>query len=354
MALTAQKIQGFSKDFNAPVRDFISSREVGVFGTPSLSLDDLLDTSDDLINKTRNNVIESLSGVKDFMDDITRQAKDQFDKIIDLAQLTESKISEIIDDVFSGFPQSIINAVKSVGSVCRNNAIGNGMSSGGNLINNPNCAGFGIGNANCPPGATQGLLGNIGTEISRGLKRGLDAIRKGVQVIASLLGMGYNANLCNVLTSVLDATGIGDKSIISVAVASVLGKEGLRGNVNALVDVAKSNVGNLAKMVPGLVKTTAGNMKLGNTVNLTNIKHAGASILGSFSAVDKNWNVGKTGLISTAGVAMNTGLKMLTDNQRKTSTFSSASLNSASLSRDEQFYAANTSTRTQTLDSLLA
>lgn len=346
MALKAVRVESFNRDFGAPVQDFLSSRSVSdVFNVEEfklgLSNPDLV-AGVDKLKEFRSNAIETLSSSKDFLEDITRNAKEQFNKIVDLGSLAQDKINDIINDVFSGFPKSIIDSVKSVGATCRNNALSAGLSAGNSFAGNPNCGSLGVGNANCPPGATQGLLGSIGSDVARALKRGMDAVKKAVQAVATLLGMGYNANLCNVLSSVMAATGIEDKSILSIAAASVLNKEGLRGSVNAAVDLAKGGLVGLGKLAPAGIKLTATNMTMGvGTLVASNKKAVSSAVRDSFDLIDTNWNKTTSGTTTHAGMKYNSTMNTLVENDRRTATFDTSSLTALStapaLTHDAKF-----------------
>lgn len=343
MAIKASRMESFSRDFNAPVLDFKTARDVkDVFNIADSAKDTALTALADaksIASQIQSNAMDLLGESKEFLSDLTREAKGQFDKIVDLANVSEKAMKGLIDDVFSGFPKSVIDAVKSVGTLCRNNAIGAGMGAGRKFMSNPSCGNFSAGAANCPPSSTKGLLGSIGSDVNRALKRGLDAIGKAVTAVASLLGMGYSANLCNVLTSVMGSTGIGDVGILGVAAASVLNQSGLKGSVNAVLDIAKSSIGNLAALAPSAIKNTAKNLALGTVLNSKNIKQASDGILTSFGLVDKNWAGDIAGKVNVGGLGLNPDFKKVTDFTRKTSTFDLGSLSTATLSRDEQIYA---------------
>lgn len=335
MAIAAKRMETFSRDFTTGIADLTEIRDVSaLFNIEDFKLDlsnTALTDGVDKLKEFRSNALDTLSTSKDFLEDVTRNAKEQFNKLVDLASLAPAKINEIIDDVFSGFPKGIINAVKSVGTTCRNNALSAGLSAGSSFAGNPNCGSLGVGNANCPPGATQGLLGSIGSDVARALKRGMDAVKKAVQAVATLLGMGYNANLCNVLSSVMEATGIQDKSILSIAAASVLNKEGLRGSVNAAIDLAKSNLGGLGKLAPQGIKLMATNMTMGTALTATTKKSAAAAVRASFDEVDPNWKTTETGTTTHAGMKYNSTMNSLVDIDRKTGTFDTTSISELGL-----------------------
>lgn len=354
MAISATRFEGFSRDFNIPIKDFNTIRDVGIFNTPDGGLKGLLESAEDLASQARSNLIDGLQLDKvssliedakgvgkeltESVSDVARMAKGAFDNIVDLGNASQSMINGIVDDVFGGFPKEVTNVIKSVGSVCRNNALGSGIGLGSSFALKPNCTSLAVGNASCPPGATQGLLGTIGSDIASAIGRGLSALKKAVQALGSLLSLGYSANLCNVLTSVLNLTGIGDKGVIGVAVAAVLNKEGLKGNIGAALDVAKSSVGNIAALAPLAIANTAQNMVIGAALNLDNIKHVSTSVTSAFESIDPSWNTNLLGEISTAKTGIvNATMAKLTDFQRLTSTFDIGSINAVNNSDTNAF-----------------
>lgn len=347
MAL-AKRFEGFSRDFNVPSVDFNSLREVGIFNNPESIVDFQLDEDNplmklkdsakaakDLFNEGK----EIYDGLQAKFDEITRFAKDTFNSIVDFASASVDMVKAYVADIFSGFPSEIKDLIMSVGNFCRNEALSDGAGVG-NYRNNPNCGSVGGGQAKCPPGATQGLLGSIGTDIGRALSRGLNAIKKMVSGLASLLSLGYNSNLCNVLTSVLDKTGITDKSIIGVAAGVVLNKQGLKGNLRAAFDMAKSNIGNVGAMVPMAIPSTVMYMAKENNINATNVAHAASSIELSFDELDSGWRRDSDNNLSIAKLGnQNTEMEKAMEYRRNSATFDSNDLDAVSDDENVQFAA---------------
>ena len=337
MSIAASRIESFGRDYNLPVADFKSLRDVGVFNEAKANIDDALVSAKNIANQVRDTVIDIKEQANEFMGEATRIAKEGFESIMDLANASENYVKGIIDDVFDGFPKEVIDMVKSVGSSCRNNALGSALTSGlkGPILKNPGCSQFGVGATKCPPSATKGFLGSMAGQVNSWIARGIGAIRKGIQAVASLLSMGFGVNLCNVISSVLEATGIENKGVIGVAVASVMSKEGAKGNLGAIVDAAKSNIKGLTKMVPNVLSNTAKNFSSSITVNSSNAGHIGNTVTGTFADLNSNWNKAVDGVTSIAGLGgKNEGLTKALGYVSKSSSINLTNLNSVNVSEE--------------------
>lgn len=362
MAISATRFEGFSRDFNIPIKDFNSIREVGVFNTPETGFKDFLESAQDMAEQVRSNFIEGLGVGKGLLNDVKdlgkgatsavseamRMAKGVFDNVANLASASSDMINGIIDNIFEGFPKDIMNALKSVGALCRNEAVATGISLGLNVGHNVNCSGLGIGSNNCPPSSTRGLSGAIGGPFMDGVSgvlgaigKGLSAIKNGIQALSSLLSVGYSANLCNVFSSVVDKLGVKDLSVIGIAAAGMLSKEGLKGSISAAVDIAKNNVGNVAALAPSAIRNTAQNLTIGPALNSDNIKHVSNSVTSSFDSLDNFWNTSEKGYVSTAKTGdYNEAMGKIVDYQRTTTTFDTSDINKVNESSSSAYSSA--------------
>lgn len=348
MSIQAKRFEGFSRDFNSPIADFGSLREVGLFNTsesifkfdvdennPLLKLKGSAKAAKELLNDGK----AFADTVKEKLNDLTRFAKDQFNSIVDFASASQDLIKSYIDDIFTGFPQQMKDLIMSVGNICRDEALSDGAATG-SYVNNPNCGSIGGGKTRCPPGRTQGLLGTIGTDISRALSRGLNAIKKAASALASLLSLGYNANLCNVFTSVLGSVGIDDKSIITTASALVLNKQGIKGNIRSALDIAKNDIGSISGIAPSAIPTTVKYMAKENNINKSNVAHVTQSVELAFDELDPTWRRDDNDELSLAKLGtQNEEMEKLMSFRRETNTFNLLDLDEVSEDPDVTFAA---------------
>ena len=351
----AKRFEGFSRDFNTPIADFKSLREVGIFNTaesifkfdidienPLLKLKGSAKAAKDLLNEGK----EYADALKSKVDEITRFAKDQFNSIVNFGAASIEMIKSYVDDIFSGFPQELKDLIMSVGSVCRDEALSNGAALGNYAIN-PNCGKIGGGKTKWPPIPPKGLLGTIGSDISKALSRGLSAIKKAASALASLLSLGYNSNLCNVFSSVLSSVGMGDKSVINVAAALVLNKQGVKGNLRAALDIAKNDIGTINNTAPKAIPSTVKYMAKENNISQTNVAQITQSVELSFDELDPTWRRDENNNLSLAKLGdKNTEMEKLMTFRRLSSNFDSEDLDALNEDEDTLFaatYSAGTS-----------
>lgn len=308
MSIAAQRFDPFAKEFNIPTADFGSLRDIGgLLNRPLEAAKGVLADIKAIFDQFKNRVISATAPVVGFIEDllssIGRMAKSGFDTVLNLASLTESAIGDLIESVFSGFPREIINAVKAVGRTCRDNSLGAGIGAGlGVKVPTLNCNNIKGGTAECDLIPTAGIFNALGQDVAGGISRGVNAIRKGVQALVSLLTMGYSANLCNVFAAAVVGLGIDHKGVMGIAAAAALNHDGKRGSINALLDIPKNDVSQVARLSPSVIRNSVENISDNIGVYQSNAREIGEKVTASLEALDSNWNLTDSGEILTSKV----------------------------------------------------
>lgn len=301
MSIRANRIEGFTEEFNVPIADFNAQRDDSPVNESPPTLGELLDENIKKLKEKGESLKEKIETAQEKVDDFVRKVTDKFTEITDFIGAGINKLKGMIDDLFSAFPKELTDLFKGFGTFCQGKAMQGNSPRGKKSAQN--CAGFSAGNTACPPEKVKGF-GTLGDLIGGALGKLIGAVDKLIGALASLLSAGFSANLCNVISSVMGKLGISNDSILGAALGSALTKEGLRGSITGIVDTAKYGFKGMKRYAPKAIKLTTKNLMVPAAIGLgaATVKHQSHTTKESLDAVDPNWAQNEKGETSLAGV----------------------------------------------------
>lgn len=287
MSIPLKRFESLDSDFHVGVGDFMSEVNDSL-GTLNIADDFISEKNSEMeaaIGQLKKDILEA-KAVKDAVmgaanqaiSDVTRFTKDLAQDITDMSMIPERYINGMIDDIF-GTTDGLGASMRGLVKTCRNQAMSR-AGLGRNRFANPRCGGLSMSAGQCSSTGASGILSNATAGV---FTRGFNAVNNLIKKILSLAGLGFNANLCNVLGPLLDtafgaagslfdsvASATGVKTLITSSLGSV---QALMGNVSAVADVAKNVAGlGVSSFLPSSVR---------NIVNMSSPSHAAAVRYGS-------------------------------------------------------------------------
>ena len=273
MSIPLKRFQSLDTDFHVGVADFksIIDDSKGAINIADDFIAEKTATLDAAIGQLKKELVEA-KGAKDAimgsingaMDDATRFTKGLTGDITDMTKIPEKYINGAIDDIF-GTSDGLGAKMKGLVKTCRNQSLSKARL-GSKGFKKPMCNGLSMSAGNCSASGASGILSSATAGV---FSKAFNAVGNIISKVMALANLGFNANLCNVLGSIMDTAfgavgSIFDSVLASIGVKTLItgtlaNTQALLGNISAIADVAKNATGlNVADYLPATARNVLG------------------------------------------------------------------------------------------------
>lgn len=294
--LNSQRYTSFSKSYNvglASIKDAVGEDN---YNTITNELKETTEALTNLANSVKQGVKAPLEKIQSTVDDGLRATRDTFSMLEDLTRFSPADLEKKISDMLPDIP-GLSGMFRTLASQCRDGAAG---SAPGFKPFNDNF-GCNDGKGKCSSGAVNGLL----SKATGGMFGQIASLfGKMLRSLWTLANLGYSAGLCKIFSALINGM---PNNVVQRGAAGLLALHGGSGNSSAVMDIAA----NMRNTIPSLeVPSLVGRIGTAAVASaaFTGKKKAQFSegMLGSFSAIEPNYNISKVdGITSTGSIGLN-------------------------------------------------
>lgn len=290
MAIAAKRFDFLNNETNIATSPFSSKLGSDILNTGQLLETETPTSLQELIDSAIQSELGNAS--KETLDDVSRAVKDIKSSMTDLSSLAPDKLDDYVKNVVGG-DSVALKSIKNILKKCSSNR-GLGLGVPGKPYDvSMNCGagdislgtGRGKGGAGCDASSYNDLLSKMtGGAYNATFKDISDGLKK----LMALAGYGLDMGMCGVFTALSDGL---PKDALSKAAGSLLEYAGASGNVNGVLDLARSSPGLTPLLyAPGAITTAISSFKMPKDTRQQDLGGLGERFMGGLELLDEEWD----------------------------------------------------------------